>query len=299
MNATNPILVATLTRTWNRAIRIEERAIERGASESVIDRAARASDRARRALSCAEAGLPLPETKAPRTARNLGKAGLAALATLGRVIARSVARQAALAKARAAAVLARAAKLARAAFRRALRTIVSLVTTKESTVSKTNLMTLGTSTTPALAAGIVYGASSAILRVTDRYGNVHTLIRSNQHGLSVVCKLIGDRFVFSGGIHGEHCIDASAAITDATRLLSHWGGYCTNNGLLDWEVLNITATGEAYYRYSVEGYNWCSQQTFTWRLRDLDDERFDLSRIAPDRLAQLGLLAQACQVVAS
>jgi hypothetical protein len=293
----NPILVTRLTREWNRAIRNEERAIERSASDATLDRCVRASDRARRALTCAKAGLPVPATKAPRTARNLGKAGLSALAALGRIVARSVARQAALAKARAAAVLARVARQARAAFRRALRAVVALVT-KEIPVSKTNPH-LGTSTSPTLAAGIVYGTISATIRVTDRHGHVHTLTRSNRFGLTVVCKLIGDRFVFSGGIHGEHCIDANAAITDATRLLAHWAGYCTNNGLRDWEVLKIEPTGEGYYRFAIEGFNWCTQEPFSWRVRDLDDERYGLDAIGADKLAQLGLYAQAAQAVAS
>ncbi len=285
-------LVARLERQWRIAIREEERAIARDASEATLDRCVRASDRARRTLDCALRGQPLPVRSAPRTKRNLGKAGLSALACLGRVVARSVARLAALAKARAAAALARVAKAARKAFRRALRAVVSLVTpnaTKEAPVSNP----------PVLAAGIVYGTISATIRVTDRHGHVHTLTRSNRFGLTVVCKLIGDRFVFSGGIHGEHCIDANKEITCATRLLAHWQGYCSNNGLRDWEVLKIEPTGEGYYRFAIEGFNWCTQEPFSWRVRDLDDERYDLDAIGADKLAQLGLHAQAAQAVAS
>jgi hypothetical protein len=37
--------------------------------------------------------------------------------------------------------------------------------------------------------------------------------------------LDGGRFVFSGGQHGEHSIEADSRITSAARLLAHWQGY--------------------------------------------------------------------------
>lgn len=276
-------LITTLDRAWKRAIRDEERAIERDASEASILRCTRAADRARLALSCAEQGRPLPEVKAPRTARNLGKAGLSALATLGRVIARSLARSAALVKASAGAILARAAKAARQAFRRALRTVVSLVTTKEIPVN--DIITTRREITLSLDIHVITGDGH--LAVYDRYGHCHKLHREGK-GLQLVCKLVNDRFVFSGGTQGEHSLYADRLITDPTRLLAHWQGYCANNGLRDWEVYTVEATGEAFYKIRAHGFNWCTGESFHWHVRDLADERFDVSALSPDQLQLVG-----------
>lgn len=45
----------------------------------------------------------------------------------------------------------------------------------------------------------------------------------------LTARLVADRFVFSGGFHGEHSLDARASITPANRLTAHWRGYCENN----------------------------------------------------------------------
>ena len=42
-------------------------------------------------------------------------------------------------------------------------------------------------------------------------------------------RLVDDRFVFSGGLCGEHSLDARASSTSADRLIAHWRGYCENN----------------------------------------------------------------------
>ena len=42
-------------------------------------------------------------------------------------------------------------------------------------------------------------------------------------------RLVADRFVFSGGLQGEHSLDARASSTSADRLIAHWRGYCENN----------------------------------------------------------------------
>ncbi|HYM54563.1 MAG TPA: hypothetical protein VES97_04325, partial [Solirubrobacteraceae bacterium] len=99
-------LVRKLSREYDRAIRAEEDA-------PTIDKAYRlaaASERALRRLQAAQAGLPLPEPTLPRTALNLAKQGLAALANIGRAIARAVRTKAALLKAQAAAKITRAAR---------------------------------------------------------------------------------------------------------------------------------------------------------------------------------------------
>lgn len=41
--------------------------------------------------------------------------------------------------------------------------------------------------------------------------------------------LDGERFVFSGGLYGEHSLDARSQITSADRLVVHWRGYVENN----------------------------------------------------------------------
>jgi hypothetical protein len=57
--------------------------------------------------------------------------------------------------------------------------------------------------------------------------------------LFLTARLVGDRFVFSGGgfsterleiaLHGEHSLDARSQNTSADRLIAHWRGYCENN----------------------------------------------------------------------
>lgn len=47
--------------------------------------------------------------------------------------------------------------------------------------------------------------------------------------LVLTARLVEDRFVFSGGLSGEHSLDARATITSAKRLIAHWRGYCENN----------------------------------------------------------------------
>lgn len=47
--------------------------------------------------------------------------------------------------------------------------------------------------------------------------------------LFLTVRLVDDRFVFSGGLQGEHSLDAHASITSADRLIAHWRGYCENN----------------------------------------------------------------------
>lgn len=44
--------------------------------------------------------------------------------------------------------------------------------------------------------------------------------------------LDGEHFVFSGGLHGEHSMDARSQITSADRLIAHWRGYCENTARL-------------------------------------------------------------------
>lgn len=116
-------LVARLTREYNRAIRAEEAALD----ERQAWRLAKISEKCLRRLQAAQAGQPLPEPRMPRTARNLGKLGFAALATIGRHVARAVATQAALRKAQAVCAARRTARKVRQAFRRAVRTIVGRV----------------------------------------------------------------------------------------------------------------------------------------------------------------------------
>lgn len=43
-------------------------------------------------------------------------------------------------------------------------------------------------------------------------------------------RLVEDRFVFAGGLQGEHSLDAQASSTSADRLIAHWRGYVENNG---------------------------------------------------------------------
>ena len=48
-------------------------------------------------------------------------------------------------------------------------------------------------------------------------------------GLAMRAELRGDRFVFTGGLFGDHSIAAEAVITNAARLLAHWNGYVATN----------------------------------------------------------------------
>ena len=47
--------------------------------------------------------------------------------------------------------------------------------------------------------------------------------------LFLTARLVEDRFVFAGGLYGEHSLDASALNTSADRLIAHWRGYVENN----------------------------------------------------------------------
>jgi hypothetical protein len=47
--------------------------------------------------------------------------------------------------------------------------------------------------------------------------------------LVLTARLVDDRFVLSGGLYGDHSLDARASITSAARLVAHWRGYCENN----------------------------------------------------------------------
>ena len=48
-------------------------------------------------------------------------------------------------------------------------------------------------------------------------------------GLAMRAELRGDRFVFTGGLFGDHSIAAQGEITNAARLLAHWNGYVATN----------------------------------------------------------------------
>lgn len=223
-------LVRRLEREYSRAIRAEENA----ATLAQAYRLAAASERCLRRLQAAQIGLSLPEPRTPRTARNLAKQGFAALAALGRAIARAVNGAAALRKAQAALAVRKVARAAaravRAALRRAGRTVavralalVALVVTtkKEIIVMKS----------PKLAARIT---------VTRNFGHSGVAIDGRVLGFfdmdgpegaperfRLGCWLINDRFVFKGGI-GEHSIAADELITNAARLIAHWNGYVDN-----------------------------------------------------------------------
>jgi hypothetical protein len=47
--------------------------------------------------------------------------------------------------------------------------------------------------------------------------------------LFLTARLVDDRFVMSGGLYGEHSLDARESITSAKRLIAHWCGYVENN----------------------------------------------------------------------
>lgn len=224
-------LVARLARAYSRAIRAEENATD----ERQAWRLAKASERALRDLQAAQAGLPLPVRQAPQTARNRGKAGLAALAAIGRVIARSVATQAALRKAQAVSAARKAARLARQALRRAARAVarraLALVAAVPALVVPSTKKEIIVMNAPKLAARIT---------VTRNFGHSGVAVDGRVLGFFDVdgpdgtparfrlgCWLIDDRFVFKGGI-SEHSIAADESITNAERLLAHWQGYCDN-----------------------------------------------------------------------
>jgi hypothetical protein len=120
-------LVACCAREYSLAIRREENAPD----ERTAWRLAAVSERTLRRLQLAQSGQPLPVPAPPRTARNRARAGLAALAEIGRVVARALTRAAALRKAQVAAAAARvaraAARVVRGALRRAVAAVVALL----------------------------------------------------------------------------------------------------------------------------------------------------------------------------
>lgn len=118
-----PSFLSRLARDYDRALRVEESA----ATLPQAWRAATKSEIALRRLQAARLGRPLPEAKKPRNARSKAADAFAALATVGKSIARAVASAAGLAKARAVTAAKRAAKLARSAFRRAVGLVASLL----------------------------------------------------------------------------------------------------------------------------------------------------------------------------
>jgi hypothetical protein len=217
-------LVRKLARAYARAIRAEENA-------PTLDQAyrlAKVSERCLRRLQAAQAGLPLPEPRLPDTARNRAKRGLAALAAIGRLIARAFKTAANLRKAQATnaarKVARQAARLVRQALRRvglslarrALALVPVTTTKKEIIVMKA----------PKLAAHIHAGQGHNYCQVSvDSWGLLQFTDDTGRFRL--VTELRGDRFVFSGGI-GEHSIAADETITSAPRLLAHWQGYVDN-----------------------------------------------------------------------
>lgn len=116
-------LLARLERDYARAIRFEERA---PTVQAAWSRAA-ASESALRKLRLVQAGLPLPAPREPRTQRNLVRGAFAALASLGRVIARSAQAAAALAKAQVVNAARRAARAVHRSLRSALESIVNII----------------------------------------------------------------------------------------------------------------------------------------------------------------------------
>lgn len=121
------VLIRRLEREYDRAIRDEEAA----PTQRAAWRLAAASERCLARLRAARAGLPLPESRQPRTARQLARQAFEALGTIGIAIARALSRAASLRKALAASMVARvarkAAKLARQALRGAVRAIARRV----------------------------------------------------------------------------------------------------------------------------------------------------------------------------
>lgn len=116
-------MVRKCERAYNAAVTAEENA----PTLAKAWRLAAVSERCLRALQAVRAGQPLPEPKMVRTPRNLAKMGFAALAQLGRVVARAVQTKAALVKAQAASALLRVARKAAKVTRRALRSALGVV----------------------------------------------------------------------------------------------------------------------------------------------------------------------------
>jgi hypothetical protein len=247
----NPALVASLAsidarlvrrceRAYNAAIRAEEAA----ETETKAWRLAKASERCLRDLQAVRAGLPLPVRAVPQTARNRAKQGLAALAAIGRAIARAFATQAALRKAQAVSATRLAARklarLARQGARRALRIVARLVLRAVALVVTTTKKEIVTMKAPTLASRIHAGQGHNYCQVsvdgfsgnaTDSPDGGHGLLAYTDRaaGLVLRAELRGDSFVFTGGLFGEHSIAADAMITSAARLLAHWNGYVSNN----------------------------------------------------------------------
>jgi hypothetical protein len=216
----NMCLVRQMEREWDATIRAEEAA----ETEAVAWRRAKASERALRRLQAARAGLPLPVAAAPRTARNLARAGFAALASIGRAVARALATQAALRKAQAVSAARKVARLVRQSLRRTLRAVavralvlVPVTTKKEIVVMKA----------PKLAARIHAGQGHNYCAVSI---DGHGLLRfaDDAGRFAIRTELRADRFVFTGGAFGEHSLAADDLITSAERLLAHWQGYVEN-----------------------------------------------------------------------
>lgn len=234
-------LVAKLERAWDVATDAEENAL----TEKDAWRLAKVSERCLRDLQAVRAGLPLPVRAAPQTARNRAKQGLAALAMIGRVIARAITTQASLRKAQIALAARKAARaaarLVRQGARRALRAIaarvlrmIALVTV---TTTKKEIVTMKA---PTLAARIHAGQGHNYCQIsvdgfdgnaTDSPDGGHGLLAYTDLsvGLALRAELRADYFVFTGGLFGEHSIAADATITSAARLLAHWNGYVANN----------------------------------------------------------------------
>jgi hypothetical protein len=241
VTAINARLVGRLTRTYDRAIRAEENAV----TLPQAYRLATVSERCLRDLQAAQAGLPLPERKVPRTARNLAKQGLAALATIGRVIARALRTEAALRKAQAAATLARVARKAARLVRQALRATVRAVARRALLIASIFVVTVtptkeSSMNVPQLAARIHAGQGHNCCQVsvdgfdgnaTDSPDGGDGLLAYTDRsvGLAMHVELRGDRFVFTGGLFGEHSLAAQGEITSAARLLAHWNGYVATN----------------------------------------------------------------------
>jgi len=130
-----PTQHATLTRKCEREYRAALRAEEQAPTLPLAWWAAAASERCLRRLRTVQAGLPLPVVQPPRTRRNLAAGGLAALAAIGRVVARALTREASLTRARLAAALAHVARKARKVTRCALRRAVAAVVAALATVA--------------------------------------------------------------------------------------------------------------------------------------------------------------------
>lgn len=113
-------LIRKLTREWRDAVRREEAADDIAASWKLAAR----SDKARRMMDAAIAGIEIP---APRTKRNMALGAFAALASIGRVFARVAAAKAGLAKARIVNAARRAGARTSSIVRASLRRVVAVV----------------------------------------------------------------------------------------------------------------------------------------------------------------------------